>query len=87
MSIWSVESSLFPKVVRAAVVTLLAALGVKAIKNSVYNEETKILLLEIADSIEYTLVVERQLLQSFSWSTELAPRTSRTGFYRRVFNS
>jgi len=29
---------------------LLAALGVKAIKNSVYNEETKILLLEIADA-------------------------------------
>jgi PhzF family phenazine biosynthesis protein len=28
---------------------LLAALGVKAIKNSVYNEETKILLLEIGD--------------------------------------
>jgi len=28
---------------------LLAALGIKAIKNSVYNEETKILLLEIAD--------------------------------------
>jgi PhzF family phenazine biosynthesis protein len=32
--------------------TLLAALGVKAIKNSVYNEETKILLLEIADAEE-----------------------------------
>ncbi len=31
---------------------LLAALGIKAIKNSVYNEETKILLLEIADSKE-----------------------------------
>ena len=31
---------------------LLAALGVKAIKNSVYNEETKILLLEIADPEE-----------------------------------
>jgi PhzF family phenazine biosynthesis protein len=31
---------------------LLAALGVKAIKNSVYNEETKILLLEIADADE-----------------------------------
>jgi len=31
---------------------LLAALGVKAIKNSVYNEETKILLLEIADTEE-----------------------------------
>ena len=31
---------------------LLAALGVKAIKNSVYNEETKILLLEIADAEE-----------------------------------
>jgi PhzF family phenazine biosynthesis protein len=31
---------------------LLAALGVKAIKNSVYNEETKILLLEIAEAEE-----------------------------------
>jgi len=31
---------------------LLAALGIKAIKNSVYNEETKILLLEIADAVE-----------------------------------
>ena len=31
---------------------LLAALGVKAIKNSAYNEETKILLLEIADPEE-----------------------------------
>ena len=31
---------------------LLAALGVKAIKNSVYNEETKILLLEIGDTEE-----------------------------------
>ncbi len=31
---------------------LLTALGIKAIKNSVYNEETKILLLEIADSKE-----------------------------------
>jgi PhzF family phenazine biosynthesis protein len=31
---------------------LLAALGVKAIKNSVYNEETRILLLEIADPEE-----------------------------------
>jgi len=31
---------------------LLAALGVKGIKNSVYNEETKILLLEIADAEE-----------------------------------
>jgi PhzF family phenazine biosynthesis protein len=31
---------------------LLAALGIKAIKNSVYNEETKILLLEIADARE-----------------------------------
>jgi len=31
---------------------LLAALGVKAIKNSAYNEETKILLLEIADAVE-----------------------------------
>jgi len=31
---------------------LLAALGVKAIKNSVYNEETKILLLEVADAEE-----------------------------------
>jgi PhzF family phenazine biosynthesis protein len=31
---------------------LLAALGVKAIQNSVYNEETKILLLEIADAEE-----------------------------------
>jgi len=31
---------------------LLAALGIKAIKNSVYNEETKILLLEIADADE-----------------------------------
>ena len=31
---------------------LLAALGIKAIKNSVYNEETKILLLEIADPEE-----------------------------------
>ena len=31
---------------------LLAALGVKTIKNSVYNEETKILLLEIADAQE-----------------------------------
>jgi len=31
---------------------LLAALGVKVIKNSVYNEETKILLLEIADTEE-----------------------------------
>ena len=31
---------------------LLAALGVKVIKNSVYNEETKILLLEIADAEE-----------------------------------
>ncbi len=31
---------------------LLAALGVKAIKNSVYNEQTKILLLEIADTRE-----------------------------------
>lgn len=29
---------------------LLSALGVKAIKNSVYNEETKILLLEVADT-------------------------------------
>jgi PhzF family phenazine biosynthesis protein len=31
---------------------LLDALGIKSIKNSVYNEETKILLLEIADSEE-----------------------------------
>jgi PhzF family phenazine biosynthesis protein len=31
---------------------LLDALGVKAIRNSVYNEETKILLLEIADAEE-----------------------------------
>jgi PhzF family phenazine biosynthesis protein len=31
---------------------LLAALGIKAIKNSVYNEETKILLLEIEDTGE-----------------------------------
>jgi predicted PhzF superfamily epimerase YddE/YHI9 len=31
---------------------LLAALGVRAIKNSVYNEETRILLLEIADAEE-----------------------------------
>ena len=31
---------------------LLAALGVKAIKNSVYNEETNILLLEVADAEE-----------------------------------
>jgi len=31
---------------------LLAALGVKAIKNSVYNQETNILLLEIADAEE-----------------------------------
>jgi len=31
---------------------LLAALGIKVIKNSVYNEETKILLLEIADAEE-----------------------------------
>lgn len=31
---------------------LLAALGVKAIKNSVYNEETKILLFEIGDTEE-----------------------------------
>jgi PhzF family phenazine biosynthesis protein len=31
---------------------LLAALGIEAIKNSVYNEETKILLLEIADPEE-----------------------------------
>ncbi len=31
---------------------LLAALGIKAIKNSVYNEETKILLLEIGDTEE-----------------------------------
>jgi len=31
---------------------LLAALGIKAIKNSVYNEETKILMLEIADASE-----------------------------------
>ena len=31
---------------------LIAALGIKAIKNSVYNEETKILLLEIADPEE-----------------------------------
>lgn len=31
---------------------LLAALGIKAIKNSVYNEETGILLLEIADPEE-----------------------------------
>ena len=31
---------------------LLAALGIKAIRNSVYNEETKILLLEIADAEE-----------------------------------
>jgi PhzF family phenazine biosynthesis protein len=31
---------------------LLVALGVKAIKNSVYNEETKILLLELADAEE-----------------------------------
>jgi PhzF family phenazine biosynthesis protein len=31
---------------------LLAALGIKAIKNSVYNEETRILLLEIADAEE-----------------------------------
>jgi PhzF family phenazine biosynthesis protein len=36
----------------AAAPALLAALGVKAIKNSVYNEETKILLLEIADAEE-----------------------------------
>ena len=36
----------------AAPPALLAALGVKAIKNSVYNEETKILLLEIADAEE-----------------------------------
>ena len=31
---------------------LLSALGINAIKNSVYNEETKILLLEIADAEE-----------------------------------
>jgi PhzF family phenazine biosynthesis protein len=31
---------------------LLAALGINAIKNSVFNEETKILLLEIADAEE-----------------------------------
>ena len=31
---------------------LLSALGVKAIKNSVYNDETKILLLEIGDAEE-----------------------------------
>ena len=31
---------------------LIAALGIKVIKNSVYNEETKILLLEIADTDE-----------------------------------
>lgn len=31
---------------------LLAALGIQAIKNSVYNEETKILMLEIADAEE-----------------------------------
>ena len=31
---------------------LIAALGIKAIKNSVYNEETRILLLEIADPEE-----------------------------------
>jgi PhzF family phenazine biosynthesis protein len=31
---------------------LLAALGIKAIENSVYNDETKILLLEIADAEE-----------------------------------
>ena len=31
---------------------LIASLGVKAIKNSVYNEETRILLLEIADPEE-----------------------------------
>jgi len=36
----------------AAPPALLTALGVKAIKNSVYNEETKILLLEIADPEE-----------------------------------
>ena len=36
----------------AAPPALLVALGVKAIKNSVYNEETKILLLEIADAEE-----------------------------------
>ena len=36
----------------AAPPALLAALGVKAIKNSVYNEETRILLLEIADPEE-----------------------------------
>ena len=33
-----------------APLALLSALGVKAIKNSVYNEETKILLLEVADT-------------------------------------
>ena len=33
-----------------APLALLAALGIDAIKNSVYNEETKILLLEIADT-------------------------------------
>src|ERR1041384_3527712 len=31
---------------------LIAALGVKAVRNAVYNEETKILLLEIADTKE-----------------------------------
>jgi len=31
---------------------LLSALGIKVVKNSVYNEETKILLLEIADADE-----------------------------------
>ena len=31
---------------------LIAALGIKAIENSVYNEETKVLLLEIADPEE-----------------------------------
>jgi PhzF family phenazine biosynthesis protein len=31
---------------------LLAALGINAIRNSVYNDETKILLLEIADTAE-----------------------------------
>jgi len=36
----------------AAPPALLAALGIEAIKNSVYNEETRILLLEIADPEE-----------------------------------
>ena len=36
----------------AAPPALLAALGIEAVKNSVYNEETKILLLEIADPEE-----------------------------------